>query len=193
MRVFLAGATGVIGRRLVPLLVAAGHEVAGMTRDARKAESLAAAGAVSVVCDVFDARALTEAVRGFAPGAVMHQLTDLPDDIQDLGSGTRNARMRIVGTANLLAAARAAGTARLLAQSIAWSAAGDGAIAVAELERAVLSADGVVLRYGRFYGPGTYYPSALPPAPRVQVAEAARRTLLALDAPSDVVTIVDAD
>lgn len=80
MRVFLAGASGVIGLRLVPLLVAAGHDVAGMTRTQAKAERLRGLGAEPVVCDVFDLDALSQAVSGFGPDAVVHQLTDLPDD-----------------------------------------------------------------------------------------------------------------
>ena len=107
MRIFLAGASGVIGVRLVPLLVAAGHTVYAMTRSPAKAEMLADLGAEPVVCDVFDAAALTRAVTGCAPGLVIHQLTDLPDSVADLARlGDRNDRMRVEGTRNLLAAAR---------------------------------------------------------------------------------------
>ena len=119
MRVFLAGATGVIGIRLVPLLVGEGHEVSGMTRSPEKAPTIAALGAMPVVCDVFDATALVEAVVGFAPDLVIHQLTDLPDHLDELSDYVaRNNRIRTEGTRNLLAAAAAVG-ARLLAQSIA--------------------------------------------------------------------------
>ena len=79
MRIFLAGASGVLGMRLVPLLVGAGHEVWGMTRSPDKVERLAALGAVPVICDVFEAAALREAVVAARPDTVMHQLTDLPD------------------------------------------------------------------------------------------------------------------
>lgn len=79
MRVFLAGASGVIGVRLVPLMVADGHEVAGMTRSPAKADELRELGCEPVVCDVFDAAALERSVTEFAPDAVMDQLTDLPD------------------------------------------------------------------------------------------------------------------
>ncbi|MGY2061712.1 NAD(P)H-binding protein, partial [Nocardia gipuzkoensis] len=121
MRIFLAGASGVLGTRLTPLLIATGCEVAGMTRSPRKAELLAGLGAEPVVCDVYDAAALEQAVRAYAPDLVMHQLTDLPDSAEDLASGrTANARIRREGTANLLAAAQAAGVKRFLAQSVAW-------------------------------------------------------------------------
>ncbi len=158
MRVFLAGASGVIGLRLVPLLAAAGHDVAAMTRTSAKAELLRGLGAEPVVCDVFDLDVLTEAVSGFGPDAVVHQLTDLPDDparIPELAGA--NARIRRQGTRNLLAAANDAGAARFVAQSIAWPIPGDGGVAVQEHEHAVLDAGGVVIRYGQLYGPGTYY------------------------------------
>ena len=190
MRVFLAGASGVIGVRLVPVLVAAGHVVAGMTRSAEKAASLRALGAEPVVCDVYEAEALRAAVTAFAPDVVLHELTDLPDEerlIAELAAA--NARMRREGTANLLAAACAAGARRILAQSIAWDVEGEPAAAKAELEQAVLAAGGVVLRYGRFYGPGTYYVHDPPPPPRVHVDAAARRTVELLSAESGVVTI----
>lgn len=192
LRIFVAGATGVIGVRLVPLLVAAGHTVAGMTRTAAKAGALRALGAEPVVCDVYDAEALTAAVVAFAPQAVIHELTDLPDDAAQIAAGRMaNARIRREGTRNLLAAARAAGARRFLAQSVAWPLTGDGAAAVQELENTVLQAGGVVLRYGQFYGEGTYHPDTLPPPPRVHVDEAARRTAEALFAPSGIVTVVD--
>ncbi|MEJ2359342.1 MAG: NAD-dependent epimerase/dehydratase family protein [Deinococcales bacterium] len=192
MRIFIAGASGVIGSRLVPLLVAAGHEVAGMTRSHAKAQTLRALGATPIVCDVYDAPTLKEAVARFRPDTVVHQLTDLPDDaaLIPARSGANN-RMRRDGTANLLTAARAAGARRLLAQSVAWNLPTAGAEAVEALERTVLGAGGVVLRYGRFYGPGTYYDGSAPPHPRIHVDEAARRTVAALDAPSGVVTVAE--
>src|SRR5215218_3444412 len=107
MRIFLAGATGVIGRRLLPLLVDAGHHVAGLTRSEARVGDVTAAGAVAVVADVYDADALRDAVVEFEADAVVHELTDLPDDAADLGAyRDRNARIRREGTANLLAAAR---------------------------------------------------------------------------------------
>lgn len=191
MRIFLAGATGVIGTRLVPLLVAAGHEVAGTTRSAARAGSLREAGATPVVCDVYDADALREAVVAFSPDLVLHELTDLPDDASLIGDGAANARIRREGTRNLLAAARAAGAQRFVAQSVAWELEGEGGDAKAELERLVLDAGGVVLRYGSFHGPGTYHPDDLPPRPRIHVDAAARRTVELLDAPSGIVEVVD--
>jgi nucleoside-diphosphate-sugar epimerase len=192
MRIFLAGATGVIGMRVLPLLLATAHRVAAMTRSPQKANKLRVLGAVPVVCDVFDVAALEEAVALFRPDAVLDELTDLPDD-PALVSEFReaNARIRREGTRNLLAAARAAGAGQFLAQSVAWQLAGDAGAAKAELERSVLKAGGVVLRYGRLYGPGTWYEQAPPPQPRVQVDEAARRTVQALAAPPGVVEIVE--
>jgi uncharacterized protein YbjT (DUF2867 family) len=189
MRIFVAGATGVIGVRLVPLLIAAGHAVAGMTRSPWKVETLRDLGAEPVVCDVFDAGVLRAVVVGFQPEAVVNELTDLPD--QPAAKNEGNARVRREGTRNLLAAAQAAGASRFLAQSVAWQLAGDAGAAVSELERLVLAADGVVLRYGRLYGPGTYYEGKKPEVPRVHVDEAARRTLAALDAPSGIVEVAE--
>jgi nucleoside-diphosphate-sugar epimerase len=121
MRIFLAGASGVIGLRLLPVLVADGHEVAAMTRSPQKADQLRALGGEPVVCDVFDRDALSAAVTSFAPEMVMHQLTDLPDRLDELRDhAARNDRMRTEGTRNLIAAATAAGASRFLAQSIAW-------------------------------------------------------------------------
>jgi nucleoside-diphosphate-sugar epimerase len=100
MRIFLAGASGVIGVRLLPLLVAAGYEVAGMTRSPGKLGGLKALGAEPILCDVYDADELRAAVVRFRPDAVMHQLTDLPDDAANLpDSCARNDRMRREGLA----------------------------------------------------------------------------------------------
>jgi nucleoside-diphosphate-sugar epimerase len=190
VRIFLAGASGVIGLRLVPLLVRAGHEVAGMTRTPAKADDLRRLGAVPAVCDVYDLGPLEEAVTAFAPDLVMHQLTDLPDDEASIGGATANARMRREGTRNLVEAAAVAGSRRFAAQSVAWDPPGDGALAKAELERLTLGAGGAVLRYGRFYGPGTYH-EAPPAPPRIHVDEAARRTLELLDVPTGIYELVD--
>ena len=144
MRIFLAGATGVIGVRLVPRLVAAGHAVAGMTRTAVKADAVRAAGAVPVVCDVFDREALIAAVVAFAPDLVMHQVTDLPDGhVREIERFlASNRRVRSEGTRNLLDAAAGCG-ARVLAQSVAWTVPG-----IEDHDNAVLAAGGTVLRYG---------------------------------------------
>ena len=191
-RIFLAGASGVIGIRLLPLLVQDGHTVAGMTRSASKLAELEALGAQAVVCDVYDLEALTAAVTRFAPDAVMHQLTDLPDDAAQIPElSSRNDRMRTEGTRNLLAAAKAAGAARFYAQSIAWELPGERGVATHAFERTVLDGGGVVIRYGQLYGPGTYYETTIPDPPRIQIDEAARRTVPLLDAPSGIVELVE--
>jgi len=177
VRVFLAGATGVIGTRLVPLLVEQGHEVAGMTRSAEKAGTVRELGAEPVVCDVYDASRLTEVVAAFAPDLVMHQLTDLPDDMKRIALYMRrNNRIRTEGTDNLLAAAKRAGAERFLAQSIAFAPPG-ARRAVKRHERMVLDAGGVVLRYGWLYGPGAYSETGRGvPSPRIHLDAAAQRT-----------------
>ena len=164
MRVFLAGASGVIGQQLIPRLVAAGHVVGGMTRSAGKAELLDDLGAEPILCDVFDREALVRAVRDFEPDVILNELTDLPDDVTQIGAlAELNARIRTEGTQNLIEAARRSGSPKILAQSVAWQLPdGPDAVAVAELERAVLAEGGVVLRYGQFYGPGTYNEERLP-------------------------------
>lgn len=206
MKIILAGATGAIGRRLVPLLVAADHEVVGMTRSEGKAEALRAAGVQPVVVDVFDAPALARAVAAARPDVVVHQLTDLPPglDPSRMAEATqRNAHMRQEGTRNLVAAALQAGARRLVAQSIAWMyapggephseddpldvhAEGSRAITVegvATLERLTLSSTplvGTVLRYGHLYGPGTGARS-IPESPSLHVDAAASAALLAIE------------
>ena len=205
MKIFLAGATGVIGRRLVPLSVNAGHSVIGTTRSTTKADRLRAAGVEPAVVDVFDASALSAAVLQANPDVVVHQLTDLPPglDPSQMTEGTqRNARMRSEGTQNLVAAMLGAGVCRLIAQSIAWmyapgkephseddpldiDAPGTRAVTVAgvaTLEQLTTSSppiDGVVLRYGHLYGPGTGASTAEAPAPHVDAAAAA--AVLALE------------
>lgn len=192
MRIFLAGASGVIGVRLIPLLVRDGHQIAGMTRSPGKAAALRELGAEPVVCDVFDTSALIQAVTAFGPELVMHQLTDLPDQVERIAEfATRNNRIRTEGTRNLLAAAAQAGATRFLAQSIAWTPPAGGE-AVAEHERLVLDADGVVIRYGTFYGPGTYSgPGRIPPPPRIHIDQAARRTVALLNAPPGLVVVTE--
>jgi nucleoside-diphosphate-sugar epimerase len=189
VRIFLAGASGVIGVRLVPLLLDAGHEVAGMTRTPEKVELLRGLGAEPVVCDVYDTARLTDAVKAFAPELVMHQLTDLPDDLRRLPLYVRrNNRIRTEGTRNLLDATRAAGAERFVAQSLAATPPGAGR-AIRGHERMVLDFGGVVLRYGWFYGPGSHMRSRRPPAPRIHIDEAAKRTVELLDAPSGAIVI----
>jgi nucleoside-diphosphate-sugar epimerase len=183
MKVFVAGASGVIGRPLLRQLVAAGHEVTGMTRRQERAEEIRAAGAAAVVCDVFDAAALTTAVKQAAPEVVINQMTSLPHEYNPRKASFYAAtdRVRREGGHNLVEAARAVGAKRFLTQSIAflyapegdWVKAEDarpfedarghfrGAIeAMLGHEREVVDSpdfEGLVLRYGQFYGPGTYY------------------------------------
>ncbi len=182
MKVFLAGASGAIGRRLVPQLLEAGHEVTGMTRMEAGAEQIRGAGAGAVVCDAFDRERLGSALGEAAPEVVIHQLTALPQDydIRKIDYGPTN-RLRTEGTRNLIEASRAAGARRMLAQSITFLIAPEGervrdedarpysdapapfdtgVAATVEMEHLVTGTpglDGLVLRYGFFYGPGTYY------------------------------------
>ncbi|HEV2623915.1 MAG TPA: NAD(P)-dependent oxidoreductase [Xanthobacteraceae bacterium] len=180
MKIFLAGASGVIGRRLTPLLLGAGHHVTGMTRSAEHARALEAAGIAAVVVDVFDADALNAIVMRAAPEIVIHQLTDLPhvfDEAKLAASYPRNARIRTEGTRNLIAAAKAVSARRFIVQSIAFGyTAGvespteadpfdlaDGPRAetvrgAADMERQVLTSglEAILLRYGFFYGPGAW-------------------------------------
>ncbi|WP_426247323.1 NAD-dependent epimerase/dehydratase family protein [Nocardioides sp. LHG3406-4] len=192
-RIFLAGASGVIGQRLIPLLVNAGHTVAGMTRSAAKAERIAELGAEPVVVDVFDRDALISAVVAFAPDIILNELTDLPDDVNRIAEfGDLNARIRTEGNANIIDASRAAGSPKVLAQTVAWELPdGPDALAVKQLETSVLAEGGVVLSYGQFYGPGTYNPDAVPAEPRVHIDRAAQRTVELLESPSGTVTITD--
>ncbi|HEX6651892.1 MAG TPA: NAD(P)-dependent oxidoreductase [Thermoleophilaceae bacterium] len=183
MRVFVAGASGAIGRPLVPKLIAAGHEVTGTTRSEERAEAIRAAGATAAVVDVFDAASLRAAAEAARPEALVHELTSLPDrlDFRKEGIYEPTNRVRTEGTRILLEAARAAGARRFVCQSIAFAYRpegarvkteddplmhdipgnfGSGVRALNEMEVAVLGAEGlegVVLRYGFFYGPGTYY------------------------------------
>ena len=188
MRIFLAGATGVIGIRLLPLMLAEGHVVAGMTRTPGKVEELCAAGVTPILCDVFDDKSLVAAVKDFQPDLVVHQLTDLPDDLVQLPDFLpRNARIRSEGTRNLLSAARAAKSPLFLAQSVSWFS--DPVIEAHET--GVISAGGTVLRYGQFYGPGTFYESAPPAVSPIHVDEAARRTMPFLAGPRGVFTITE--
>jgi 2-alkyl-3-oxoalkanoate reductase len=184
MRVFVAGATGAIGRRLVPQLVEAGHQVTAITRSKEKLGMLYELGSEAVLCDVFDATRLGTVVAQAEPEAVINELTDLPQSLNPRKLTeyyAANNRVRREGTSNLLSAARGAGVRRFLIQGAAyWYAPTGGAVkteeaplyldapapigpavkTIKEVEEAVLSADGiegVVLRYGMFYGPGTWY------------------------------------
>jgi 2-alkyl-3-oxoalkanoate reductase len=182
VRVFLAGATGAIGRQLVPRLIAAGHEVTGTTRSPQRAAELQASGAKAVVLDALDRSAVHEALAAARPEAVIHQLTALPQRIDPRKverDFVLNDRLRSDGTELLVSAAQAAGTSRIVAQSISffYAPGPPGTVhvesdpllspaqapammkrstaAVETLERTVLGAGGLILRYGYFYGPGT--------------------------------------
>jgi nucleoside-diphosphate-sugar epimerase len=202
-RVFVAGASGAIGRPLCRLLVDEGWAVIGTTRSPEKAIMLRGLGVEPAIVDVFDEARLLDAVRSAAPEIVVHQLTDLPpalDPAKMADALVRNARLREIGTRNLVAAAVAAGAKRMVAQSLAFVYApgpmphresallclddpvhGETARAVASLEQQVLAAPltGIVLRYGKLYGPGTGFDLAATGGP-VHVddaADAARRAL----------------
>lgn len=222
MRILLAGSTGVVGRRLVPLLVAGGHHVTALTRRPERVAALRAAGAHAVVADVRDADVLATTVRDAAPEVVVHQLTDL--GAADLAA---NAALREAGTRNLVDAAVAAGARRIVAQSIAWAYVGGNGPAdedtpldldapdprrttvrgVAALEAAVVAApEWVVLRYGMFHGPQTWFaPGGLRAADAhagrlvadgdvtsfLHVDDAAAAAVAALDWPSGAVNVCD--
>jgi nucleoside-diphosphate-sugar epimerase len=185
MRVFLAGAAGAIGRRLIPQLVAAGHEVTATTTSAGKVDVLRDLGATPVIVDGLDAAAVGEAVARARPDAIVHQMTALsgkPDLRRFDRTFAKTNELRTTGTENLLAAARAADVGRFVAQSYAgWPYAATGGPVKTEddalepdipanqretleairfLERSVAEAplDGIVLRYGGFYGPGASEP-----------------------------------
>jgi len=200
MKIFLAGASGAIGRRLMPLLVKAGHDVIGMTRSPGVARELQGAGIRPVIVDVYDAAALERAVVDARPDIVMHQLTDLPrvlgDEAELAAAYPRNARIRTEGTHNLVAAAQAAAARRFIVQSVAFAYApgkqpyretdplnvADGprvvtVRAAANMEEQVLASgiEPIVLRYGLLYGPGTWSegPARKPPLHVDAAAQAA--------------------
>lgn len=196
MKVFVAGATGAIGRQLVPMLVANGHDVVGMTRTEAKGGGLRSLGAQPVVADALDADAVGRAVGEAAPDVIVHQLTAIPPAINMRRFEREFAltnRLRIEGTDHLLSAGRAAGVNRFVAQSNAGvsyarrgnrikgedaplesdppAAMREVLAAIGHLEAAVTGADwtdGVVLRYGWLYGPGTAI-ALDPPGPQIEL------------------------
>jgi nucleoside-diphosphate-sugar epimerase len=182
MKIFVAGATGAVGKRLVPQLVERGHEVTGTTRNDDKLDLIRGLGATPVVADGLDPEAVAQAVAGAEPDVIVHQMTALTSlDLRKFEqSFAVTDRLRTEGTDHLLSAARAVGVKRFVAQGYAgWSYARDGTAAKSEeasrdpappaplhglqaalehVEAAVTGADwteGIVLRYGNFYGPGT--------------------------------------
>jgi hypothetical protein len=130
----------VIGQRLIPRLVQAGHVVGGLTRSPSKTELLSHLGAEPILCDVFDREALVQAVSDFKPDVMLNELTDLPDDAAQISElADLNARIRTEGTRNLIEAARRSGSPKILAQSVAWQLPdGPDARAVVELELRIL-------------------------------------------------------
>jgi nucleoside-diphosphate-sugar epimerase len=197
--IFLAGAAGAIGKRLLPLLLDAGYQVFGTTRSEARAAELSAAGAIPVIVDAYDAAALTRAVVAAGPRIVINQLTDLPfglDPLLMVEGRARNARIRQVGTRNLVCAALEARSERLLSQSIAWAYAPgtlphretdplDGVMpSVQQLEQQTLGSEplaGIVLRHGLLYGPGTGMDRPESNPVIVHVDAAAQATLLAIE------------
>jgi len=205
MKVFLAGASGVIGRRLCLLLRKAGHDVVGTTRSETNAAALRTLGVTPAILDVYDAKAVLKAMAAAQPDVVVHQLTDLPDaiDPQKLPAmRAANARLRREGTRNLINACEVLKVMRVIAQSIAWIyAAGmkpyregdaldlkgqgidretmDGVITLEDAVTKTPGIDGLVLRYGRLYGPGTWTERPQGTAP-LHVDAAAQAALLAL-------------
>jgi nucleoside-diphosphate-sugar epimerase len=181
MKIFVAGASGAIGKRLVPLLVDAGHDVVGTTTSAAKADVLRALGAEPVMLDVLDVGAVRRTVWEASPDVVVHQATALAPVVGNLRrfdeAFAQTNRLRTEGTDNLLAAAKAVGAGKFVAQSYAgWPYAREGTMvkdeeaaldrepvsnakesiaAIRHLETAVVASNGIVLRYGGFYGPGT--------------------------------------
>lgn len=202
--IFLAGAAGAIGRRLAPKLVERGWIVFGTTRKAERMKAMQDAGVEPLLVDVFDRALLERLMRDIRPNIVMHQLTDLPYALESSQMATalvRNARIRDEGTRYLVAAATAAGCRRIIAQSLGFiyaegptphvesdpllpdfhPAYGATAAAVRSLEGQVLGAacEGVVLRYGLFYGPGTGFEQPIAPG-SVHVDAAAQAAVLAV-------------
>lgn len=204
MKVFVAGATGVLGRSLVPRLVAQGHDVVGMTRNASKQDLVRSLGAHPAVADALDADAIARAVTSAAPEVIVHQLTALSGKVslRDARHPERSStaimtnRLRTEATDHLLAAGRAVGARRFVAQSFGafrWARTGGpvlseadppdpdpplalrtamvGVLHVEQVVPAITWGEGLVLRYGGFYGPGT----AVSRAPDAQLAAAVRK------------------
>jgi nucleoside-diphosphate-sugar epimerase len=234
--VLVAGATGAIGRPLVPMLVEAGHEVVGTTRSSDRMDRVRALGAEPLVLDATDVAAIAPAVASARPDVVINQLTDLPDKI-DLRKAAKSlaptTRLRAEAGPALIEAARAAGARRVISQSIAFNYAPEGdwvkdeeaplrapaegpvadpGTAAARLERATIEGEGiegVVLRYGAFYGPGTFYARDGSTAADVlarrypivgkgtgvfsfiHVADAASATVAAVSGPPGIYNVVD--
>jgi nucleoside-diphosphate-sugar epimerase len=185
MRVLVVGASGVLGRAL--LAASRSHEVTGTTRSLDKLAQLAALGARGVVCDVYQPGALSAVAMAAAPEVVVNALTDL-----SAGPGPANARIRAEGGSIVVQAARIAGARRLLVESIAFASSPASREAVDALERGARESglEALVLRFGRFWGPGTWSATPAEP-PAIHVEEAGRRAAALLGAPPGTYEIVD--
>ena len=177
MKVFVAGASGAVGPSLITRLVAAGHQVTGSTRGGARADRIREAGGTPAICDVFDLPAFTEAVTAAAPEVVINQLTSLPPKFEPARKGfyEANNRIRSEGGDNVIAATAAAGARRLVTQSISFLYELTGPTVKTEADQTDTSGvhsamlgheqkaiaddrfETIVLRYGLFYGPGTWY------------------------------------
>ncbi|PFM61527.1 dTDP-glucose 4,6-dehydratase [Bacillus cereus] len=222
MKIFVAGATGVIGRNLLPMLINERHTVYAMIRSDSQKESLKNLGVLPVIADVFNRKEVFSVLKETLPDVVIHQLTALSTwNLED------NARIRIEGTRNLVDAAKNVGVKKIIAQSISWAYESGDKLAtetdpldfyapmprqvtingIAKLEETVSELpEAVILRYGKLYGPGTWYAENGVFANQVRnneiiatdgmssfihVEDAARAAVLALDWPSGIVNIVD--
>jgi len=218
MRIFLVGATGVVGLRLAALSRELGHQVAGTTRSQAKVALLQAVGIAPIVVDVLDSGAVLDAVETVRPDVIIHQLTDLRSPPGSPGypaAQEANRRLRIEGTRNLVQAASRTRVRRVIAQSIAFIYMGsdgphheDDPLEVAAggtrqltvqgilaLEHDVLRTPdiaGTVLRYGYLYGPGTWYAAALKP-PSIHADAAAHAAVLAVSRGGGVYNIAEDD
>jgi nucleoside-diphosphate-sugar epimerase len=224
LRIFIAGGSGVLGRCVIPLLTAAEHEVTATTRSPAKAPLVSRLGATPLIVDALDRESVLTAVEQTRPDAILHLLTDL-----STGDSASNAHVRSVGTRNLVDAARYAGVSRMVAESISWvypsgitpaveadpldpdraPSRRTTIAAVRDLESAVRElSDGVVLRFGQLYGPGTWYspegrygqdaragslPATETVTSFVHTADAAQAALLALEWVGGIWNIVDDD
>jgi len=178
MKILIVGAGGVLGRATIPHL-AGGHELIGTTRDPAKLPVIHDLGARGVLCDVYQPEALGRVVQAARPDAVVNLLTDLAG-----GSREANARIRREGGPLVVRAAQEAGARRLVVASIAFTASGDGAAAVAELEAGARASgmEALILRFGRLWGPGTWSETTPEAPPTIHVAEAGRRAALLISA-----------
>ncbi|WP_394295364.1 NAD(P)H-binding protein [Thermoplasma acidophilum] len=178
--------------KLLPLLLAGGYFVAGMTRSPEKVRILENVGAKPILCDVYDPEDLEASIVSFDPDIIISLLTDLPDHARYVRDySERNNRMRTEGVRNLLSAARAADSPKLIVESVAWTLERESAEAVDIMEKMVWEYGGIVIRYGRLYGPGTYYQNDLPAKPRIHVDRAAILTAESILSEEKIIVIAD--